>query len=44
MNMFKKNTIAVAKVIILSSIVVWVMTQKWFWDGIVAILDLLDRI
>ncbi len=44
MNMFKKNTIKAAKVIILSSLVVWALTQKWFWDGITAVLDLLDRI
>ena len=44
MNMFKKNSIVVAKVIILSAFVVWVLTQKWFWDGLMTILDLLDRI
>ncbi len=42
MNMFKKNSIA--KVIILSIGIVWVLTQKWFWDALVAVLDLLDRI
>lgn len=30
--------------IVIVSFTFWVLTQKWFWDMVIGVLDLLDRI